>query len=94
VCKTAPTMAQPTPSSISYTKFCSTLNTFKVTGEGYIYTKRSVYKGAEYWKCDLRNVCKAGVVYKNGTWIKTKGWVNGEHNSHLPDFDRYSIICN
>jgi hypothetical protein len=94
VCKTVPTMAQPTLSSISYIKFCSRLKTSKVTGEGYMYTKRSVYKGAEDWKFDLRNVCHAGVVFKNGAWIKTKVWVNGEHKSHVPDFDMYIIICN
>jgi hypothetical protein len=47
VCKTVPTMAQPTLSSISYKKFCIRLKTCKVTGEGYVYTKPSVYKGAE-----------------------------------------------
>jgi hypothetical protein len=52
VCKTVPTMAQSTLSSISYTQFCIRLKTSKV-----MYTKRSVYKLAEDWKCDLRNVC-------------------------------------
>jgi hypothetical protein len=86
-------MAKPTPDfgALSYTKFCSRLSTCKVTGGGYIYTKRCDYKGTEYWKCDLRNVCNAGIVFKNGSWIKTKGWESGEHKSHLPDFDRYSI---
>ena len=77
--------------SIEYEKFRSRGNTLKLAStNGYIYTKRNEYRGAEYWKCDRRNVCNATVVLKNGQWVKgsPSAWELDNHRTHLPDIER------
>jgi hypothetical protein len=86
-------MAHP----VKYTKIRSRKNTFKVSSsDGYLYTRRGGYKGVEYWKCDLRNVCAAVVHFKDGKWIEqvSHAWEKGSHRSHGPDMNRYKQLHN
>jgi len=43
------------PEMATYLKFRSTLNTFKLSDDSYIYNRRNTCKGVTYWYCDQKS---------------------------------------
>ena len=77
-----------------YNKYVSTTGgkvTFKLSHNGYTYSKRKTIKGTEYYYCDQRKICSASVIYRRGTWTPGRGssWTGDKaHQTHAPNYDR------
>jgi len=72
-------------------EFRSTTSTFKLAYDGYIYNRRNEYKGATYWYCDQKKICKASLIERNGKFSIGRGssWnEDGSHKAHKGDDSR------